>query len=229
MMEPSAVPMVEDRESVNVQNTSTVFSPTSTPKIQCAVCKSSASLYKCPACSITTCSCECVKKHKIQSGCNGKRNRAEFVSKSGFTDKHLRSDYHFLEDTLQLRTSAQRTAGKSFGGGLNNKTVIKSAEEGAHTMEQVMQPHKKGEGGGQVSQSASKLVKGAKEHGVQLALMPFGMTKRKLNSSRYHKKVNYINLLLSPCQYVVCASLHTHDIIHWRKLMILRLLVLNNS
>ena len=200
MTEPTSssdsVPMLEGAETVNVNNPSSTFSPTSTQTMPCTVCKSATSLYKCPGCSITTCSCECVKQHKIQSGCNGKRNRAEFVSKSGFNDQNLRSDYHFLEDTLQLRTSAQRTAGKSFGGGLNSKTVIRSAAEGAHTMEEVMQSQlqqqqsHKGSGGGQISQSASKLVKGAKEHGVELALMPSGMTKRKHNTSRYHKKVS---------------------------------------
>jgi hypothetical protein len=200
----TSVPMEEDTDSVN--NT-TVFSPTSTQTVRCGVCSLKASLYKCPGCSVTTCSCECVKQHKIQSGCNGKRNRAEFVAKSEFTDQNLRSDYHFLEDTLQLRTSAQRTAGKSFGGGLTSKTMIKSAAESAHTMEEVMsaQQRKGGGGGQQHSQSAAKLVKGAKEHGVELALMPSGMTKRKHNTSRYHKKVGVVCL---SCQLVVRMKIY---------------------
>jgi hypothetical protein len=139
-----------------------------------------------------------VKQHKILSGCNGKRNRAAFVAKSEFTDKNLRSDFHFLEDTLQLRTSAQRTAGKSFGVKLNSKTktTIKNSGESAHTIEEVLRSQPK-PGAHQFS-SSSKLVKGAKEHGTQLALMPAGMTKRIQNTSRYHKKVcTYALLLLS--------------------------------
>jgi hypothetical protein len=107
-----------------------------------------------------------------------------------------------LEDTLQLRTSAKRTAGKSFGGGLTSKTKIKSAEESAHTMEEVMSSQQQ-KGSANHSQSAAKLVKGAKEHGVELALMPAGMTKRKNNTSRYHKKVrNCYALCCHTCTYV---------------------------
>lgn len=109
------------------------------------------------------------------------------MAKASFTEKSLRSDYHFLEDTLQLRTSAKRTAGLSFGGITNKK--MKSVVDEPHTMEEVMSnQHQKG--GTQHSQSAAKLVKGAKEHGVELSLMPMGMTKRKHNTSRYHKKVH---------------------------------------
>jgi hypothetical protein len=203
---------IEDKNSMDIQESHipseppftpfTPFTPTHTHTIPCAICSLRPSLYKCPGCSITTCSCDCVKQHKLQNGCNGKRNRAKYVSKNCFTDKTLRSDYHFLEDTLQLRTSAKRTAGKSFGGGLTSKTKIKSAEESAHTMEEVMSSQQQ-KGSANHSQSAAKLVKGAKEHGVELALMPAGMTKRKNNTSRYHKKVrNCYALCCHTCTYV---------------------------
>lgn len=186
----------EEAELLEVQSVEPLFTPTSAQTIMCAICSLRTSLYKCPGCSITTCSCECVKQHKIKSGCNGKRNRAAFVEKSGFTEKNLRSDYHFLEDTLQMRTSAKRTAGKSFGGGLTNKTIIKSAEDSAHTIEEVMRGQQQQKGGPQLSQSAAKLVKGAKDHGVELALMPTGMSKRKNNTSSYHKKVTSIHSIV---------------------------------
>ena len=178
-----------------------LITPTSTSNIKCEVCGVKSSIYKCPGCFVMTCSCECVKKHKSQSGCNGQRNRAKYVAKSDFTEKNLRSDFHFLEDTLQLRTSAQRTAGKCFGGGMTRKISLNNTQDSPHTMEDILRATSGKSSGVQPSQSATKLVKGAKDHGVELSLMPVGMRKRKLNTSRYHKKVHV---------YMCCNFFHIH-------------------
>jgi len=45
----------------------------------------------------------------METGCNGQRDRTEFVNISKFNDKNLRNDYHFLEDVLQTKGSAERT------------------------------------------------------------------------------------------------------------------------
>lgn len=170
-----------------------LFSPTSTPNVSCAICHLNASRYKCPACAVTTCSCHCVKQHKLKTGCNGKRNRAKFIEKSKFTSDSLRSDFHFLEDTKQLRSSAKRTAGDCFGNkGLNK--VPKKEPEPCETMEDIITQQQQfiKLASHQHTQSAAKLQKGANDHGVELALMPSGMSKRKQNSSRYFKKEDKI-------------------------------------
>ncbi|GAU44517.1 hypothetical protein TSUD_82230 [Trifolium subterraneum] len=46
--------------------------------IQCEECKSNPSKYKCPGCSIQSCSLPCVKAHKLRTGCTGKRNQTQF-------------------------------------------------------------------------------------------------------------------------------------------------------
>lgn len=74
----------------------------------CEVCNQSTSLYRCPRCLTTTCSLQCCVEHKLKKGCNGKRNRAAYCAIENFTDSQLASDYHFLEDVLNVTQSGQR-------------------------------------------------------------------------------------------------------------------------
>ena len=50
-----------------------------------------------------------------QTKCDGKRDRAAFISVKDFKEKNLRSDYHFLEDILQTKDSALRTLSLNCG------------------------------------------------------------------------------------------------------------------
>ncbi|XP_015868093.3 uncharacterized protein LOC107405507 [Ziziphus jujuba] len=74
----------------------------------CEECKSNPSKYKCPGCSIRSCSLQCVKAHKQRTGCTGKRNQTQFVPLSQFDDKQLLSDYNMLEEVKRVAESAQR-------------------------------------------------------------------------------------------------------------------------
>lgn len=64
--------------------------------IQCEECKSNPSKYKCPGCSIQSCSLPCVKAHKVRTGCNGKRNQTQFVPITQFDDNILLSGTYSL-------------------------------------------------------------------------------------------------------------------------------------
>lgn len=57
----------------------------------CSVCNIDVSKYKCPGCQEATCSLACVKQHKQQTGCSGKRDKLAFVPMQQFTDSHLMS------------------------------------------------------------------------------------------------------------------------------------------
>lgn len=106
----------------------------------CDICSDGPRLYKCPRCSIFTCSLTCCKQHKskvrhfyntthqctvstkyydlllsTQTQCNGIRDRAQFVSSRNFKEGHLKSDYHFLEDVLQTKDRAKRTLAQNCG------------------------------------------------------------------------------------------------------------------
>lgn len=58
---------------------------------RCDVCSSAAAIYKCPRCGVMTCSCECCKAHKLDTGCNGKRDRTAFVGMQNFGATNLRN------------------------------------------------------------------------------------------------------------------------------------------
>ena len=84
----------------------------------CQVCKEQSRQYKCPRCGTFTCSLKCCKQHKIETNCNGRRDRVAFVGIQEFKEKHLQSDFHFLEDVLQTKDSASRTLLQCGNGGL---------------------------------------------------------------------------------------------------------------
>ncbi|XP_010556966.1 PREDICTED: box C/D snoRNA protein 1 [Tarenaya hassleriana] len=78
----------------------------------CDECKANPWKYKCPGCSIRSCSLPCVKSHKQRTGCSGKRNVTQFVPLSQFDDNLLLSDYNMLEDVKRVAESAQRVRTK---------------------------------------------------------------------------------------------------------------------
>ncbi|XP_047975911.1 box C/D snoRNA protein 1-like [Salvia hispanica] len=75
----------------------------------CNECNINASKYKCPGCSLRTCSLSCVNSHKQRTACTGKRPLTNFVPISQFDDNQLVSDYKMLEDVKRIADCAQRT------------------------------------------------------------------------------------------------------------------------
>ncbi|KAK4802167.1 hypothetical protein SAY86_000370 [Trapa natans] len=78
----------------------------------CEECRQMPSKYKCPGCSIRTCSLPCVNSHKHRTGCPGKRDRSKFLPLSCFNDSVLLSDYNMLEEVKRVAESSQRTRAK---------------------------------------------------------------------------------------------------------------------
>jgi len=69
------------------------------PSALCAVCNKELPKYRCPACDIRSCSADCVKEHKVQTGCTGKRARTKHVAPlNSFTDDVLLRDFGLLEE-----------------------------------------------------------------------------------------------------------------------------------
>ncbi|KAM1064666.1 hypothetical protein TB2_028215 [Malus domestica] len=81
------------------------------PKI-CQECKEKASKYKCPGCSVRSCSLPCVKAHKLRSGCTGKRPLTNFVPSTQMDNNQLLFDYNLLEEVKRVAESAQRLRNK---------------------------------------------------------------------------------------------------------------------
>lgn len=138
---------------------------------ECSVCYAGVKAkYRCPGCSIVTCSLACSKQHKqIGEGCSGKRKVGEFRDIRDFTDADLVSDYRFLEDALLEKDRAKRwrpaykpgttSAARADRAPANNKTV-------------------------------DLLTQKANERRTQLFCMPDGMARRVANTTIYDRKRN---------------------------------------
>lgn len=133
--------------------------------------------------------------HPIQNLCNGLRDRSEFVSARDFQERHLRNDFHFLEDVLQTKDRAKRLLEHTWGRSslgvqpMADRQVNKrprqrpSATSLQGKIPLMLQPvHQRLE---QYSKATRALFVAAQERGTQLVLMPPGMTKRTTNSSHY--------------------------------------------
>ncbi|KAI3448935.1 hypothetical protein Pfo_005600 [Paulownia fortunei] len=83
--------------------------------ILCEECKINPSKYKCPGCSLRSCSLPCVNSHKQRTACTGKRPLTNFVPISQFDDNLLLSDFNMLEDVKRIADSAQRMRVKLCG------------------------------------------------------------------------------------------------------------------
>ncbi|KAL6184403.1 hypothetical protein ACLB2K_045804 [Fragaria x ananassa] len=81
-------------------------------EVLCEECKAKPSKYKCPGCSIRSCSLPCVKAHKCRTSCSGKRSQTHFVPISQMDDNLLLSDYSLLEEVKRVADSAQRLRNK---------------------------------------------------------------------------------------------------------------------
>lgn len=87
----------------------------STKQAVCEECKANPSKYKCPGCSLRSCSLACVKSHKKRTSCSGKRDQTQFVPLSQFDDSLLLSDFNLLEDVKRVAEAAERTRVKLCG------------------------------------------------------------------------------------------------------------------
>lgn len=64
----------------------------------CQVCGKNESKYTCPACNIKSCSLECVKKHKEQTGCTGVKPRTTFVPLEKMDSQMLIKDCVLIDE-----------------------------------------------------------------------------------------------------------------------------------
>ncbi|KAI9687738.1 MAG: hypothetical protein M1822_001818 [Bathelium mastoideum] len=77
----------------------------------CSICHEQAPRYRCPRCSARTCTLPCYKRHQQQSQCDGKRDRAAFVSKPKLaTPAGVDHDYNYLHNVEWSIGTAQRHA-----------------------------------------------------------------------------------------------------------------------
>ncbi|KAF5189523.1 Box C/D snoRNA protein [Thalictrum thalictroides] len=100
---------------MEVEETSSFSSSNPKQSSLCEECSINPSKYRCPGCSIRSCSLACVNSHKTRTCCSGKRPRTQFVPLSQFDENLLISDYNLLEETKRIAESAKRKRDGSFG------------------------------------------------------------------------------------------------------------------
>ncbi|KAG9150697.1 hypothetical protein Leryth_008152 [Lithospermum erythrorhizon] len=130
----------------------------------CEECKTNLSKYKCPSCSIRSCSLPCVKSHKLRTACTGKKQYNDVVPLSQFDDNLIISDYYMLEDVKRVAESAHRARVKL----------------GAHANFRLPFPQK-------------SLRSAAGSRRTKILFLPSGMLKRQANKTYYNNRKKFIS------------------------------------
>lgn len=124
----------------------------------CQICMQAESKYKCPKCLKSTCSIHCVKLHKINFNCDGKQDKNVFLKRNEININTLFSDSAFLQDIKQ-HTLTQST---------DFQQIQKNNQSQAN--------------------NSKVIVKHAASNNTVVKVMPLGLSRAKLNQSKYIKK-----------------------------------------
>ncbi|KAJ9563247.1 hypothetical protein OSB04_008407 [Centaurea solstitialis] len=150
----------------------------------CEECKTNIFKYKCPGCSVRSCSLPCVKAHKQRTGCTGKRQQhTQFVPLSQFDDNLLLSDYSMLEDVKRIADSAKRRrvqlCGKIF-----------------HRLPNHLK----------------NLSKAAGSRRIRLFILPNGMSKRETNRTYHDNRTKSISWTIEWRFHTTSVKLIDHGV-----------------
>lgn len=63
----------------------------------CPICYISPPKYRCPRCSMRTCSLECSQTHKLRTSCSGIRDPAKYIPKREMKPSTVDMDFNFLK------------------------------------------------------------------------------------------------------------------------------------
>lgn len=135
----------------------------------CSSCMSKEPKYKCPCCEVRSCSLTCVKQHKADRNCEGKRPRSSFLRVKEMNDNTLVQDFTFLQDT---QAAVQ---------GLSSRDpLVKGGNRSKHNK--------------YASPKHKELLKQCSRRSppIGLLLMPQGMQRHAANSTVYRRKLKHI-------------------------------------
>ncbi|KAJ3174836.1 hypothetical protein HDU87_006628 [Geranomyces variabilis] len=133
----------------------------------CQVCSLNEHKYKCPGCGVQSCSLDCSKAHKLNTGCSGQRSKTHYIKLSEFTPNDMTSDYVLLEDAYRTADNAAR----------DNKRLPQPSSNNPH---QRLTPRQ------------SLLSRQCTYNGTTLRFMPKGMKRREQNQSMYVTRSRFI-------------------------------------
>jgi hypothetical protein len=140
---------------------------------KCEICLNNDHKYKCPRCSMKTCSLACCKTHKSNTGCTGERDKTKFIAKEEFDEQALLSDYKYLEEQTRLIDAYQRTIEQLDSPLKSNESKgPKMAPSGAY-------------------ENMRKFVKS--QFNINLRLMPTQSSRHANNKTRFNRSTNAIS------------------------------------
>ena len=142
--------------------------------------------YRCPRCSIRTCSLPCTRRHKLWSQCSGVRDPAAYLKRNELaTESAFDRDFNFItgiERTLERAERDVDNRGIDLARGAQTDGVGAEGEQESVSGRKRKHPNQglvKGEAG---------FLRGAEAGGVKVIRAPKGMSRNKQNGSRLHPK-----------------------------------------
>ena len=127
----------------------------------CPICYNSPPKYRCPRCSMRTCSLECSQAHKLRASCSGVRDPSKFIPKREFKPATVDMDFNFLK-----RVEKTREEGHS---------AVKKVDKGASkTRKRKMSEAKK-----------KRAINKAGKRGVNARELPAWMERAKENKVKW--------------------------------------------
>src|SRR5271167_2832461 len=82
----------------------------------CPICYTSPPKYRCPRCSMRTCSLECSQTHKLRASCSGVRDPAKFIPKREFKPSTIDMDFNFLKRVEKIHEEGHSVVRKVHKG-----------------------------------------------------------------------------------------------------------------
>src|SRR5271169_4318078 len=73
----------------------------------CPLCYTSLPKYRCPRCSMRTCSLECSQTHRTRASCSGVRDPAKYIPKREMKSSTVDMDFNFLKRVQSTRDRGQ--------------------------------------------------------------------------------------------------------------------------
>ncbi|KAL2044277.1 hypothetical protein N7G274_002982 [Stereocaulon virgatum] len=134
----------------------------------CTICHVRPYRYRCPRCSVLTCSLPCIKRHKQWAQCNGLRDPTVYVkAKDLATPKGIDHDYNYLTSIERELDNAEKDA-TSRGVVLQEPSIKQS------------NPKK----------NVTRLEAALERCGVVVVKAPKGMTRSKQNDTRVTQRTH---------------------------------------
>ncbi|KAJ5101975.1 polyketide synthase, partial [Penicillium alfredii] len=162
----------------------------------CTICHVNPPKYRCPRCSTRTCSLPCTRRHKLWSQCSGVRDPAAYLRRNELaSESAFDRDFNFItgiERSLERADRDSENRGIELARGSTLDTAegegaSPGADSGVQGSSVVAGRKRKHPHQGLVKGEAG-FLRGAEAGGVRVVRAPRGMSRNKMNHSRWHPK-----------------------------------------